>query len=118
VGSEPSQELSPASDAHMCGEETAEELEVISRGTRAENSATGAEGGSQGEGLGQRTPLDPGVDAPADRPLGETPVPSTSGAGFDFLGIRLLSDPLEALASVLPDGLFEDFGKTTPFKFA
>jgi len=118
VVSEPSQEPLPAPDAHMCREETAEALEVISPGTRAKNSASGAEGGSQGEGLDQRTPLDPGVDAPVDRPLGETPVPSTSGVGFDFLGIRLLGDPLEALASVLPDGLFEDVGKTTPFKFA
>jgi hypothetical protein len=89
------------------------------------NSALGSEDGSRDEEPGQRTPLDLGTDIPRDRPLGETSVPSTLRGGlpnapgtFDFLGAHLLGDPLEALASVLPDGLFEDIGKTTPFKFA
>jgi hypothetical protein len=49
VGSEPSREPPPAPEAHMCKEET---TKVIFLGTRAENSASGAEGGSQGEELG------------------------------------------------------------------
>jgi hypothetical protein len=83
-----------------------------------EGLTSGAEGDPQGEGLGQRTPLDPSANAAADEPSGETPVPSTLGAGFDFLGNRLLGDPLEVLESVLLDGLFRDVGRTTPFKFA
>jgi hypothetical protein len=58
-------------------------------------------------------------------PLGGTSILSTSGIdsscppfSFDFLGAHLLGNPLEALASVLPDGLFEDIGRTTPFIFA
>jgi hypothetical protein len=123
--SESSLELPPASSVHTCGEETAEVLGAVSPDTRAENSASGFEGGSRDEEPGQRTPLDTGTNVPRDRPLGETSIPSTSEAGlsnasgtFDFLGDRLLDDPLEALASVLPDGLFEDIGKTAPFKFA
>jgi hypothetical protein len=81
-GSEPSPELSPASGVHTCGEETVEALGAVSPNTRAENSASGFEGGSQDEGLSQGTPLDPGTDAPRDRPLGETSTPSISGAGF------------------------------------
>lgn len=57
--------------------------------------------------------------------MGGTSIPSTSAIGsshpsfsFDFLGACLLGDPLEAMASVLPDGLFEDIERTTPFKFA
>lgn len=60
-----------------------------------------------------------------DTTLGGTSIPSTSGIGssrppfsFEFLGARLLGEPLEALASVLSDGLFEDIGRTTPFKLA
>jgi hypothetical protein len=69
--------------------------------------------------------VDPGTSVPDDTPLGGTSFPGTSEAGpsgashsFNFLGVRLLGDPLEALASVLPDELFEDVGRTTPFKFA
>jgi hypothetical protein len=115
VGSEPSQESPPTPDARK---ETTEELEVLSPDIRAEDVTSGAEVDPQGERPEQRTPLDPSADAAAGGPSGEAPVPSTSGAGFDFLGTRLLGDPLEALASVLPNGLFQDVGRTTPFKFA
>jgi hypothetical protein len=118
VGSEPSPESPPTPDAHALGEETAEELEVTYPDVRPENLTSGAEVDPQSEGPGQHTPPNPSANAAADGPSGETPVPSTPGAGFDFLGIRLLGDPLEALASVLPDGLFQDVGRTTPFKFA
>jgi len=123
--SKSSPEHPPASGVHTCGEETAEELGAVSPDTQAENSASRSKDGSCDEEPGQCTPLDPGTDVPRDRPLGETSISSTSEAGlsnalgtFDFLGVRLLGDPLEALASVLPDRLFEDIGKTTPFKFA
>jgi hypothetical protein len=44
--------------------------------------------------------------------------PSNAPRMFHFLGARLLGNPLEALASVLPARLFEDIERTTPFKFA
>lgn len=62
----------------------------------------------------QLPPLDPNVDVPSSSGAGPSNDPST----FDFLGAHLLGDPLKALASVLPVGLFEDIGRTTHFKFA
>jgi hypothetical protein len=115
----------PTSGVRTHEEGTTEALGVVSPEIRLGNSASGSEEGPYDEEPGQRTTLDPGTHIPGDRPLGGTSIPSTSGAGpssapctFDFIGVRLLSDPLEALTSVLPNGLFEDIGKTTPFKFA
>jgi hypothetical protein len=118
--SEFSPEFLPASGVRTCREGTTEALGAVSPEIRPGDSASGSEEGSRDEEPDQRTPLDPGTHVPRDRPLGETSIPSTSNAPgtFDFLGVRLLGDPLEALASVLPDGLFEDIGKTAPFKFA
>jgi hypothetical protein len=118
VGSGASRESPPTTDAPACGEGVAEAIEVPSTGARAENIASDTEVDLQGEGSERCTPPDPSANAAADGSSEETPVPSTSGAGFDFMGIRLLGDPLEALASVLPDDLFRDVGRTTPFKFA
>jgi hypothetical protein len=118
VGSGASRESPPTPDAPTCGEGVAEAREVLSTGARAKNITSDAEVDPQGEGSERCTPPDSSANAAADGISEETPVPSTSGAGFDFLGIRLLGDPLEALASVLPNGLFQDVGRTTPFKFA
>jgi hypothetical protein len=98
---------------------------VVSPGVQLRSPASGSEEDLCDEEPDQLTTLDPGTSVPRGTPLGGTSIPSTSRVGpsgascsFDFLGAHLLGDPLEALAFVLPDGLFEDIGRTTPFKFA
>lgn len=108
-----SADLLPDSGVGVLREETAENPRTDSAVTRPGYSASGSEEGSLDDESGQ-SPLDPNVDVPSSSGGGPSNAPGT----FDFLGARLLNDPLEALASVLPAGLFEDIGRTTPFKFA
>jgi hypothetical protein len=120
-----SPEHPPTSGACTYEEGSADTFGAVSPEIQLGNSTSGPEEGSRNEEPGQRTTLDPGAHVLGGRPLEGTSIPSSSGAEpsnapckFDFLGVRLLGDPLEALAFMLPDGLFEDIGKTTPFKFA
>jgi hypothetical protein len=113
---------SPSTQAH---EEFTETRRLASPEVSLRSPTSRSEEDLQGEEPEQQTTADPGISMPDDTPLGGTTLPDTSEAGpsgasgsFDFLGVRLLSDPVEALASVLPDGLFEDVRRTMPFKFA
>jgi hypothetical protein len=123
--SESSPEYPATSDVQTHEEGFAEAPRVVSPGVQLRSLDSGSEGDLHNEEPDQCTTLDLGTSIPKDTPLGGTSIPSTSGAGpsvasctFDFLGVRLLGDPLEAIASILPDGFFEDIGRTTPFKFA
>jgi hypothetical protein len=115
----------PSSSTQAHEEEFTEASRLVSPEVLLRSPTPGSEEDLQGEEPEQRTTVDQGTSVPDDTPIGGTSFPGTSKAGpsgasrsFDFLGVRLLGDPLEALASVLPDGLFEDVERTTPFKFA
>jgi len=51
------------------------------------------------------------LDASGAGPFQTTPA-------FNFMGINLLDDPLEAMLFILPEGLIMNVGRTTPFHFA
>jgi hypothetical protein len=113
----------PSSSTQAHAEEFTEASRLVSPEVLLRSPTPGSEEDLQGKEPEQCTTVDPGTSVPNDTLLRGTSFPGTSEAGpsgasrsFDFLGVCLLCDPLEALASILHDRLFEDCQENYAFQ--